>query len=294
MSSKHHINTYIDLDEEEGFWQPGQEVRFQDGHICCKLASRGYDLMEAYEKLPHLRFIECKTDEDFVRFVGQWGPLQMWYDNDSGIYREPIERYRVVQRYLKALVQLMDASRNSDDDNGGKCRDWLPEFLLAELALRRQRARENRKLPLARTKLEPMLRHVCGIGDEEDVASWIRSADWKMVDIAVSYVLRNTTLSLGVYLECVLRNGKSEVEARPSLHTLEDALQCMVWCDVVIQHSLTFCRDCGKPFRAESARRRKYCNEVCAHRAAARNWIKEKRKRERNQGGDTNGTRKAR
>jgi hypothetical protein len=225
----------------------------------------------------------------------------LWYDNDSGIYREPIERYRVVQRYLKALVQLMDASRNSDDDNGVECRNSLPEFLSPELAFRRQRARENPELPLTRTKLEPMLRSVCGIGPEEDVASWIRSADLEMVDIAVAYVLRNTTLSLGVYLECVRRNGKSEVEARPRLHTLEDALQWMVWCDVEIQHSLTFCRDCGKPFRVESARRRKFCDEVCAHRAAARKWrrndLKKKREQrepERNRAETTNGTRKAR
>jgi hypothetical protein len=192
----------------------------------------------------------------------------------------------------------MDAYRNSDDDNGGECREWLPKFLLAELALRRQ---ERWKPPLTQTELEFIMRGICGITEEEDTSSWILSADLQRIRLAVEIVLRNTPLVLGAYLACGRRDRKPQVEAHWSVPTLQHALEWMVWYDVLNQHSLVFCRDCGEPFRAQSAHRRKYCTEECAHRVAARKWrrkdLKEKkkqRKRERHRRGAANGTRKAR
>jgi hypothetical protein len=280
MSSQLRVNEL----EGSGQWARGREVWIKDGYICCKLTTRTYDLLEEYENLPHLRFIESETKENLVSFVRRWGPLDIRSSEiSSGTLRMPIERYRILQRWLKAVVRLMDAYRNSDDDNGGECRHWLPKFWLAEPALRRQL---NLVQISTLTPMEPVMRAICGVPKGEDTASWIRSADLEMIRLAVEYVLRNTPLVMGGYLECDWRDRKPEVQARWTVPTLEYALLWMVWCDVMNQHTLTFCRECGKPFRPQSARRRKYCNEVCAHRVAAREWRrkdlrKKKEQRER-------------
>jgi len=294
---QHHVNR---LTLGDGLWRSGEEVCLDDGRIRCRLAPHAYHLLEAYECSPHLRFLKCKTDQDFVSFVRRWGPLDLTQrDIDCGISRKPLELYRILQRWLEAVVRLMDAYRNSDDDKGGECREWLPKFLSAEFALRRQ---ENWKSS-TQTELEFTMRGICGIREGEDTLSWIRSADLQMIRLAVEYVLRNTPLVLGVYLACGRRDRKPQVEAHWTVPTLQYALQWMVWYDVFNHHSLLFCHEekCRKPFRAENAHRRKYCSEECAHRVAARKWrrkdLKEKRKqrkRERNSRGAANGTRKAR
>jgi len=328
---QHYVNKVGD-----GKWPRGQQASACGGKIHCVLGRESYDLVEAYLHSPHLDFLEWESDQDLAQFVEKWGPIYLTQAQLArGVSEVPIKHYRVLQSWLRAVVYLMDAYRNSADDNGRECRRCLEVFFLAERLRQHYRkdpapvtideisfglrqaelgilsdepidsnfrsASEQPSEAVTQSELEFGIRVQYGI--TEDTGSWIRRSDLEMVRGAVETVLRNTSLVRGMYLDCSDRNGKPHIEAHWTVPNLEQALPWMVWYDVLNQHSLLFCREekCRKAFRAKNAHRRKYCSKKCAHRVAARNWrnkdLKEKREqreRERNRGGATNGTRKAR
>jgi hypothetical protein len=310
---------------ELGIWPRGQQASVRAGKIHCLLGRDTYDLVEAYSHSPHLHFLQCKSDQDLAQFVENWGPIYLTQAQLArGVSEVPIEHYRVLQSWLRAVVYLMDAYRNSVDDNGRECRRYLEVFFLAERL--RQHYRKNRapftieeiRFGLQQAELgilsdEPIDSNFRSASEQvsemvgeselefgirvqyeitEDTRSWIQFADLRMVRGAVQTVLRHTSLVLGVYLDCGERGGKPHIEARWTVPSLELALSWMVWYDALNQHSLLFCRECREPFRAGSAHRRKYCSEACGHRVAARKWRNEdlqekrdQRERERNKGG---------
>jgi hypothetical protein len=68
------------------------------------------------------------------------------------------------------------------------------------------------------------------------------------------------------------------------LRNLEDALQWMVWRDEWAEQPLQYCVECNDPFRPDTKHRRKYCSFECAHKVAARNWARQKRKKTSSKG----------
>jgi hypothetical protein len=314
--SDKQVNYHVNF-PKIGTWLRGQPACVRADKIHCLLGRETYDLVESYSHSPHLLFIKCKSDQELARFAEKWGPIYLTQAQLArGVSEVPIEHYRVLRSWLRAVVYLMDAYRGSVDDDGRECRRYLEGFFLAE------RLRQHYRKDLGPVRVEEIGFHLqqaeLGILSDEpinsnfksaseevpkmvgeswlefcirgeygiagDTGSWIRGADVRMVRGAVQTVLRHTSLVLGVYLDCGERGGKPHIEARWTLGSLEQALSWMVWYDVLNQHSLLFCRNekCCKPFRAESAHRRKYCSEECAHRVAARNWrrkdLEEKKK----------------
>jgi len=308
---QHYVTTFGD-----GKWPRGQQASVRGGKIYCVLGRESYDLLGAYSHSPHLDFLKWESDQDLAQFVEKWGPIYLTQAQLArGVSEVPIEHYRVLQSWLRAVVYLIDAYRNSVDDNGCECRRYLEVFFLAErlrqhygkdpapvtideisfclkqgelgilsdepIGSNFRSASEQVSKMVGESELEFCIRGQYGITD--DIGSWIGVADLRMVRGAVQTVLRHTSLVLGVYLDCGERGGKPHIEARWTLPSLERALSWMVWYDVLNQHSLLFCREekCRKAFRAKNAHRRKYCSEKCAHRVAARNWrnknLKEKR-----------------
>ena len=69
MQRQHHVNAHA-----EGEWPRSREVRLVDGQIhYCLAPNFTYKLVEAYRRDPHLRFLECDSDQQLVSFFKSWG-----------------------------------------------------------------------------------------------------------------------------------------------------------------------------------------------------------------------------
>jgi hypothetical protein len=263
MKVQHHVNML-----QRGRWPRGREVSLDGDQIRLRWTpDHTYDLFEAYPRFPHLSFLKCKTDQELVSFVTSWGPLNLTAEERTlGISSMAVSSYRVSQRWLKAVISLIDGFKNSREE-----RQHLREFLAAELVC----CQESPVKPIGNQSLvEFSFRQTFRIA--EDTTSWIERTDLQRVRTAAGYVLGITTFVGGAGLECGRKEGKPHIDARWSVDTLEDALRWMVWQDEFNQHPLLFCRECLQPFRALSKHRRKYCSSECGHRVAARNWKKRK------------------
>jgi hypothetical protein len=268
MKVQHHVYTL-----EPGLWPRGRDVSLEGDQIRLRWTmDHSYDLVEAYPRFPHLRFLKCKTDQELVSFVTSWGPLNLTAEERVlGTSSMAVNSYRVFQRWLKAVVSLIDGFKNSREE-----RQHLQEFLAAELAC----CQESLVKPIGnQSEMGFAFRQAFGI--TEDTTSWIERTDLQRVRAAAGYILSITPFVRGAGLECGRKEGKPHVEARWSVDTLEDAFRWMVWQDEFIQHPLLFCRECSEPFRALSKHRRKYCSPECGHRVAARKWRTEDLQRKR-------------
>jgi len=89
---------------------------------------RAYDLVKAYSKTPHIRFLNCQTQEDFQTFVQDWGPLLLsdeeWKRGKAVV---PLEYYRAYRRFFRAIKSMIDACRGVGDQ-----RDSLIEYFVAQ------------------------------------------------------------------------------------------------------------------------------------------------------------------
>jgi len=286
MQLQHHVNAI-----GQGGWPRGLEVTAQNGQLICRWTpNRIYDLVEAYSRSPHLQFLKCKTDQQLATFVTAWGPLRLTPEEWSrgGLASIPISSYRIVQRWLKASANLINAFKTSSEEV-----HWLQEFLSAEFDLRC----DSPVKPWGDvSELESMFKVAFGIN--EDTANWLQRAASRSISDATAFVLSVTPFAAHAGLACTRKRGKPHIEAGWRLTTLEQALSWMVWYDEFNQHSLIFCQECFEPFRSTSAHPRKYCSAECGHRVAARNWrrkdLRTKRSRDVRNRKVTDGPRKAR
>ncbi len=62
---------------QPGFWQRARRVWVDDDDfLWCELdSSSSYNLVQAYSREPHVGFLNAKSDDDLLDFVGTWGPL---------------------------------------------------------------------------------------------------------------------------------------------------------------------------------------------------------------------------
>lgn len=185
MQMQHYVNAI-----GEGGWPRGQEVCLRDGQLCClRTPDKRYDLVEAYARSPHLQFLKCATDDQLVAFVKTWGPLSLAPQEWSvpGLSSLSVNSYRVFQRWLKAVVKLIDAFKNSANE-----REWLQEFLAAEFALSQDSAVRN---PGNESSLESYLKAIFRIA--ENAATWIKDSDLNIVRAATELAIGSTTFLNG-------------------------------------------------------------------------------------------------
>jgi hypothetical protein len=262
MQYKDHVNLF------EVLWPRCCEVSISGANIHCVLdLGRTYDLVSAYDRDPHLQLISCETDEKLLRFVSAWGPLTLsWDDRQQGYCSAPVERYWTFQQWLKRIVALLSAFKNRDQE-----RESLRAFLQAEVARQQSLGLRSDNAPLFMG-----LRSLQKI--EGDVLSWFDNTPMPKIRSAIAFVLQSLPLGATGSLQCTHRSGKPVVSAGWRISSLEEALDWMVWYDEFTQNPLVCCHACRKIFRPESAHARKYCSYECAHRIAAREWQRKRRK----------------
>jgi hypothetical protein len=232
---------------------------------CRWTAQRTYNLVESYSRSPHLQFLKCETDQQLANWVRVWGPIDLTaadWGRDGGFASSPISSYRILQRWLKASANLINAFRSSRSEAY-----WLQEFLSAEFVVNPS---GNMSL------MEFAFKKLFGIN--EDTANWLQGAGSRSISDATAFVLSVTPFVTGAGLRCTTKDGKPHIEAGWKLGTLDEALRWMVWYDEFRQRPLIFCEECSEPFRVTSAHLRKYCSAECGHRVAARNWQRRRRK----------------
>jgi hypothetical protein len=262
MQYQDHVNIF------GASWPRCREVSISDGEIHCALdLGRTYDLVSAYNRDPHLQFIRCEVDEHLLRFVRVWGPLFLsGEDVQKGFCSAPLEDYWIFQRWLRGIVDLLSAFKNSDQE-----RESLQRFVQAEF----ERDRQSKLSPESNLLIVG-LRCRLNIGD--DVLGWLDDAPIVDLRAAIKFVLQIVPIGTAASLQCTHRSGKPSVEALFRISSLEEALRWMVWYDEFTRNPLVCCQACRKVFRPQSAHARKYCSYDCGHRIAAREWQRKQRK----------------
>ncbi len=267
MQLQHYVN-----DMKPGFWPRCHEVSIRKDQVSCVLAvDRAYDLVRAYKLDPHLRLIQCDTDDKLLSFVRTWGPLYYSMDEFArGVCSAPLSQYRIFQRWLRGLVAVLSAFKHSTGE-----REALGEFITSE-------SDEWRSSPVASPGSEPLslsaLRSQFAM--QTDIPSWVKNSGLSDVRSALEFLVGTTAFGGRPQLDCVRRAGKRVVEAHWNVFSLEEALRWMVWYDEFTQHPLICCEACRRVFRSETAHARKYCSYECAHRVAAREWQRKQRQKQ--------------
>src|SRR6266436_2819601 len=110
-------------------WLRCSKVAITDDTLYCELAvSRVYDLVKAYSKTPHIRFLNCQTKEEFRTFVQDWGPLLLsdkeWKGHKAVV---ALDHYRAYRSFFRAIKSMIDACRGVGDQ-----RESLVEYFTAE------------------------------------------------------------------------------------------------------------------------------------------------------------------
>lgn len=249
----------------EGKWWPCKTVTLRDGVLKCLLEpDKSYDLAEAYESSPHVRFANAESDRELVDFIREWGPpwiLSSAIPTDGVLYL-PLSQLRADQRHVKALLNGLTAVKLA----GGE-REALGELIAAEVALRGG-------IP------DPLFLEEFQI--RGSVAEWLKSANLKTVRVATGYLINRAVMTMfSLQLTFQWNGSRDHVEAGWNFMNLRDALLWMIWYDEFTKHPVICCAECRKVFRGETARARKYCSLECGHRATAREAMRKKRAAER-------------
>lgn len=274
MKVQYHVNCNL---ERLGLWPTCREVSIREGSVVCHLSpDRSYDLLSAYAFDPHLRLMQCGTDEQVMSFARTWGPLYFSVDEfKRGVCSAPLSRYRTFQEWLRSLVNLLASYQRSRNEH-----DALREFIMAEID-------EWRSSPVAPPQSEPLA--LLGLnqqfGIKGDVSAWIENSSLGEVRSATRFLVSNTAFGGHPSLDCIRQSGKNGIEARWAFSSLEEALRWMIWYDQFTQHPLVCCDACRRVFRPATAHARKYCTYDCAHRVAAREWQRKHKKTAEVKGG---------
>jgi hypothetical protein len=269
MQVQHHVTDIF-------HWPRCKDVVVRDGKISLVLDyGRAYDLMAAYERAPHAEFLNTKDDRDLQKFVQTFGPLYLVNRRGYpfGFSRsdppQPVTSttdYWLFQRWLKALLQLIKHVKRA-----GPVREALKQFVDADFLLdKANHYRATKPVWLVLTS--------------PDRTSLMRLQDW-LLEASESEILRAAALAIQnsvdvkARLRVAVAGRKAEVAARFMMRSLGDALEWMCWQDEYRQNPLVFCAECGKAFRPETAHARVFCTYEHAHRAAVRNWRRNKERR---------------
>ncbi len=267
---------------ETGSWPRCKDVVVEGDHVSSVLDYENeYDFVDAYERDAHLRLLEIGNEQGLAAFIKSFGPLFMTREDGSPVLRpggtfQGVSSTRVYwefQKWLRALLRLLEV--RSDSRN---LRSAVVSFVEAEIRAAKSfgnlRAKAPAGVKLAGFKVWRQREH------PGSLTEWVRDAPDALIrEIAAVLIAESIEVKSGFGAR-VKKRG-IEVIARPKLRNLGDALEWMCWYDEFLKRPLVFCSECGKPFRPQSAHRRKYCDDKkCGQRVASRNY----RRRERLKG----------
>jgi hypothetical protein len=269
-------------------WPRCGEVDIDQDHIGYKLAEgRAYDLVKAYAEEPHVEFANCRNDADFRKFLLRFGPLHVNEVNlkhGFGVVR--LRDYQAASRFLRALIQIMDACKKPQDP-----RAPLVEFLSSLLNnVAPGPLREAFKQCISLEEISPL----AGSIKTGDPAEWAQHASVTDVRKALASCVEDWFSSPSRWGFRVQPKGKV-FEIKPSfeLNSLWDAMRWMLFFDEWNRRPPVLCQECPTIFRPQTAHKKKFCSPECAHRAANRDWRRKdlrKQKANRKQKGDSNVT----
>ncbi len=274
-------------------WPRCGQVEAGDGRIFYRLAEgRAYDLVGAYAKEPHIKFMNCDKDVDFERFVSAWGPLLLFPETlERGWAVVQLRDYRARRDLLRAVTRIMSACKGLQDK-----RESLVEFFTAIVnmvapGLTREVMKEAVSLDLIS---EPLF----SLQQKGDPLKWVESASAADIRKVLASCVEDWFRSPSRWGFRVQPQGKV-FEIRPSfeLNSLWDAMRWMLFFDEWNHRPPVLCAECPTIFRPTTAHERKFCSPECAHRAANRDWRRKdlhKERVNRKRKGDSNVTHKTR
>lgn len=278
MKVQKHINV-----PAETKWCRCSRVELSGGVVTWELSRTGeYDLLDSYQRKPHLQLAKAEDDKALVAFVKAWGPLRpMRLPFTSG--DDPISEYRIERDLLKTEISLVASITQPE---------LRRDALLAALDVFEKRDYAN-------ARLTGMREHT---GTEMSIPGTLIALDYMFdkrnlrasqqdIDDACAYLV--STLPMTDYsLKLIVERSKrgDTVRAWPGLRSLTDALHWMVWQDVFRERPFLFCDECGILFQPDSEHEKKFCTTQCARRKASRDYERRKRAKEKK----SDGTKKAR
>jgi hypothetical protein len=296
LESEHKLEAYrLDIgvkdqvkEDRRSFWRPARDAWVDDDFLWCELDStHAYELMQAYSRAPHVRFLNAKSDDDLLDFVVTWGPLAIPESAPVGKSRLSIRDYRLFQTELRATNGLLLALQEGKGEGQA-----LTQFLT--LAEERQQALSLGAAHMPSTTIlnlqmilqddplvQPLARRYVDKNTESTriLASrlgWIASASVVALRQAIAHLI-NKECQLTARLYSNVHSGTVSVQWE--LHTLEDALVWMVYQSALDTRLPQTCPECRKVFQSETRHAKKFCSPKCAHCCAARRWAAERRQR---------------
>lgn len=285
MQYQHHIHAIA-----PSVWPRGDKVTITDNTIYCELAvSRAYDLVAAYSKAPHIKFLNCQTKEDFQTFVQDWGPLLLsdkeWKDRKANV---ALDSYRAYKSFFRAIKSMIDACRGVGDQ-----RESLVEYFTAEANMAGPARKEVKALTYLNL-ISPLTHRLDG-----DPVEWAQSADIAQLRRVLALCVEDHVRSPhGWGLRVNVRARDFEIMHSFELYSLWDALKWMLFYDEWYERRPILCPECPNIFAPRSGHNWKYCSPECAHRATNRKWrrqdLRQRKILKPKSDGGTYGPRKAR
>jgi hypothetical protein len=284
MEVQHHIN--------EGRWPRVRDVSIQEmeGHRYLGGTldfNRAYELAAAYTYAPHISFMNLCGDHELERFVHAWGPLRLSdREREAGQFMMSLDWWWAFHRRFAAFGKLLESFQRPDAD-----RICLRDFLQAsedEVRVRQLGQPPANSTVFLATYIGQTERLNFGTDFRMDlgplyqeIAFWLDHAETDAIRGATAFVIERTSFAPSPYLKVEPRQKRSIISATLGLSSLEDALEWMIWNGYWMKSPLMFCLECRKAFRPETAHRRKYDTNECAHRATARKWRRKDLRRKR-------------
>jgi hypothetical protein len=283
MQLQHHVH-----DIAVDVWPRCTQVEEGDGNIFCKFAeARTYDLVKAYAKTPHITFMNCDKDVEFVKFVSAWGPLLLFpEDLARGWALVPLRNYRARRDLLRAVTRIMSACKGFQDE-----RESLKEFIAAILNMVPPGPVRE---PLKKSVYFELISSLPSLQRKGDPIKWAESARTADIRRVLASCVQDWFRSPSRWGFRVQARGKV-FEIRPSfeLHSLWDGMRWMLFFDEWNLRPPIVCQECPTIFRPKTAHIMKFCSPDCAHRATNRVWRrKDLRKQRLERKGGKHGTRK--
>lgn len=267
MSNQQRINT------EQSRWPRCRDVTLRDGVLHCTLdPERAFVLIEAYKSNPHIQFANAETDRQLIAFLRRWGPPFL-NPETPGVMDLSLAAFRTEQRWFRALLGLLHASRRAENEA-----EAFRAFIGAEgefaALLSGSAGTEVGTFSVPLSELRKQFQV------EGSIPDWTKSADLGTLRAARACVIPLLPIGVNTHLVC----GRRHIEAGWNVYDLRQALNWMVWYDLFTQHPIICCPECRKVQRARIARaNRKFCSHKCAHRATARVWQKKYNRKKRAQ-----------
>lgn len=233
-----------------------------------------YDLMESYQRSPHLQLAKASDDEALRAFVKAWGPIKaIGLHSTSGT--DSLDDYRKERDVLATAIRLVASIR-------------LPKLRQSALmdAISSFGRRDYTDTPLIGLRRHMGIPWKEKTGFDPKLHEWANHATEGEVSAACAYLV--SCLPLNDYtLKLKVEHGKHGdiVRARLDLNSLVDALHWMVWQDVFRERPFLLCAECGALFQPDSQHDRKFCSMQCARRKTSREYERRRRAKEKKHNG---------